>query len=180
MDVNNDDSVAQAAAEVEKRYGSIDVLVNNAGISGPNKPTEELTVADVEEVFQTNFFGAVRSTLAFFPLLSKSQNPVIVNVSSGLGSFAITGDPARFESQIITPAYSASKTALCMYTTLCAKSWPNFRVNAVDPRSTKTNLMGGMGMQEVDEGVIPIVKAAQFGPDDVTGAFLDRDGEVPW
>lgn len=180
IDVTSDASVEAAAAILGQRYGVIDVLVNNAGIAGGRIAVEEYTAARMEAVLQTNFLGAVRTTTALYPLLSKSACPVIVNVSSGLGSFAVTSDPERLESRIVTPAYSASKAALNMYTTSCAKAWPAFRVNAVDPRSTKTGLMGGVGMQEVAQGVIPIVAMATIGPDGPTGTFVDRDGAVAW
>jgi len=65
--------------------------------------------------------------------LEKSANPVIVNVSSGMGSLHLTNDPSRLESTIIGPAYTSSKAALNMLTTQYAKALPHIRINAVDP-----------------------------------------------
>src|SRR3954466_4910194 len=88
LDVTDEESVAAAAIELERREGRIDVLINNAGIAGLRKEVADLTGADAAQVFDTNVVGIVRVTHAFLPLLGKSAHPVIVNVSSGMGSFA--------------------------------------------------------------------------------------------
>ncbi|NED09591.1 SDR family NAD(P)-dependent oxidoreductase, partial [Streptomyces sp. SID6648] len=75
--------------------GRLDVLVNNAGIAGARKPVGEVTGADMLTTYDTNVFGVVRVTHAFLPLLEASDAPVVVNVSSGLGSLAATADPSR-------------------------------------------------------------------------------------
>ena len=89
LDVTDEGSVAEAEAEMERREGRMDVLVNNAGISGPYKEAADLTGGDAEEVFGTNVVGIVRVTHAFLPLLDRSDAPVIVNVASGTGSFEL-------------------------------------------------------------------------------------------
>ncbi|SDM69724.1 short chain dehydrogenase [Actinacidiphila guanduensis] len=99
IDVTDDASVRAAAADVAAHEGTIDVLVNNAGVLGKVGPVEEYTAADMSAVLDVNVVGIVRVTHAFLPLLRKSPNPVIVNVSSGMGSFGMTQDPARIESQ---------------------------------------------------------------------------------
>src|SRR3954471_8366655 len=83
LDVTDDAVVAAAAAHVEAE-GGLDVLVNNAGIAGARRPFAETTADDVAEVLATNVLGIVRVTQAFAPLLRRSTNPVIVNVSSGM------------------------------------------------------------------------------------------------
>ena len=90
-------------------------------------------------------FGPVRVTRAFLPLLRRSDAPRIVMVSSGMGSLAITTDPARFESTVNGLRYPASKSALNMITTQYAKALPGFRVNAADPGYTATDLNGRRG-----------------------------------
>ena len=103
IDVTDDDSVAAAAADVAAHEGRVDVLINNAGIPGRFVPAAELTAADAEAVFGTNVVGLVRVTHAFLPLLRASASPSIVNVSSGVGSFALSHDPARVESTLNSP-----------------------------------------------------------------------------
>ncbi|MFI0730360.1 SDR family NAD(P)-dependent oxidoreductase [Streptomyces sp. NPDC021225] len=90
IDVTDDASVQAAAADVAAHEGTIDALVNSAGVLGKVGPVEEYTAADVSAVLDVNVVGIVRVTHAFLPLLRKSPNPVIVNVSSGMGSFSMT------------------------------------------------------------------------------------------
>ncbi|MDT0567087.1 SDR family NAD(P)-dependent oxidoreductase [Streptomyces sp. DSM 3412] len=180
IDVTDDASVAAAAADIGAREGGIDVLINNAGVLGPHSPADQLTAADASAVFEVNVVGIVRVTHAFLPLLRKSASPVIVNVSSGMGSFALTHDAERLESQAIVPLYTASKAAVTMLTTQYAKSWPDLKVNAVDPGFTATDFNGHRGPQTVAEGTDAIVELATIGADGPTGTFRDRHGEVAW
>ena len=119
-------------------------------------------------------------TKAFLPLLSMSSAPVIVNVSSGMGSLAITTDPERFESTLVGLAYPSSKTAVNMLTSMYAKAFPAMRINAVDPGYTATDLNGHRGTQTVSEGAAPIVRMACIGADGPTGAFVGSAGLLPW
>jgi NAD(P)-dependent dehydrogenase (short-subunit alcohol dehydrogenase family) len=180
LDVTDDASVRAAAARVQEQSGTLDVLVNNAGIVGPRKPVAELTAADVRGVFETNVFGVVRVTAAFLALLERSSSPVIVNVSSGMGSLAHTTDPARLESSIISLPYPASKSALNMLTSQYAKAFPGMRINAVDPGYTATDLNGHAGTKTVEQGAEAIVRMACVDASGPTGAFVDEHGTVPW
>jgi NAD(P)-dependent dehydrogenase (short-subunit alcohol dehydrogenase family) len=176
LDVTDDASVAGAVAQV----GALDVLINNAGIVGYRKPFAEITAGDVELVFATNVLGVVRVTQAFVPLLARSANPVIVNVSSGMGSIGVTSDPERLESTLVSLAYPASKTALNMLTSQWAKALPGMRVNAVDPGYTSTDFNDHRGTQTVEEGTDAIVRMATLDASGPTGTFTDRHGVVPW
>jgi len=176
IDVTDDASVAAAVADVAAHEGSIDVLVNNAGIPGPFKPADELTVEDATAVFGVNVLGIVRVTHAFLPLLRQSANPVVVNVTSGLGSFAATHDPDRVESTIASPFYPSSKSAVTMMTTQYAKGLPDIKFNAADPGYTSTDFNHHSGTQTVTEGTDAIVELATIGVDGPTGTYRDRNG----
>ena len=180
IDVTSDDSVEAAAALVREQAGQLDVLVNNAGISGGRKPPGEVTAADMRAVYDTNVFGVVRVMHAFLPLLETSGTPVVVNVSSGLGSLAVTNDPGRFESTLLGLAYPSSKAALNMLTSQYAKAYPAIRINAVDPGYTATDLNEHRGTQTVEEGTEIIVRMATIGADGPTGGYFDASGTVPW
>lgn len=180
IDVTDDASVAAAAADIADHEGGIDVLINNAGVLGPHLPADELTAADASAVFDVNVVGIVRVTHAFLPLLRKSSNPVIVNVSSGMGSFELTHDTSRAEGRAVAPLYTASKAAVTMLTTQYAKSWPEVKVNAADPGYTATDFNGHSGPQTVTEGTDAIVELATIGADGPTGVFRDRHGAVAW
>ncbi|MCW2526831.1 MAG: hypothetical protein JWM76_1691 [Pseudonocardiales bacterium] len=180
IDVTDDESVASAAADVEQHEGSIDVLINNAGVPGTYGDPSGLTGNDVLQVLDVNLVGVVRTTNAFLPLLRRWSDPVIINVSSSMGSLAATHDPSRAESKVIAPVYTASKAALTMLTTQYAKALTDMRINAADPGYTATDLNGYSGPQTVTEGTDAIVGLATEGPGHASGRFVDRDGEIAW
>ncbi|XVV11001.1 SDR family NAD(P)-dependent oxidoreductase [Actinoplanes sp. CA-131856] len=174
IDVTDDASVAAAAADVERHEGVVDVLINNAGVHGPLGDPSGLTGAEVLDVLNVNVAGVVRATTAFLPLLRRSSDPVIVNVSSGMGSLELTNDPARPESHVVAPAYTSSKAALTMLTNQYAKGLPGVRVNAADPGYTATDFNGHSGPQTVTEGTDAVVALATEGPGHGSGRFVDR------
>jgi NAD(P)-dependent dehydrogenase (short-subunit alcohol dehydrogenase family) len=178
--VTDDASVARAAADVEAREGRVDVLINNAGITGRRVAAADLTGDDARLVFDTNVLSIVRVTHAFLPLLGKSDAPAVINVSSGMGSFTLTHDPDRVESTIAAPLYPASKAAVTMLTMQYAKARPDIRFNAADPGYTATDLNGHSGPQTVTEGTDAIVALATEPATAGTGRFVDRFGAVPW
>jgi NAD(P)-dependent dehydrogenase (short-subunit alcohol dehydrogenase family) len=180
LDVTDEGSVSRAAAALDARTRRLDILVNNAGVAGPRKAVADLTGGDAEAVFDTNLIGPIRVMHAFLPLLAKSSAPVIVNVSSGLGSFAATHDKSRIESNVAVPLYSVSKAGLTMLTTQYAKALPHIRINAADPGYTATDLNDHRGAQSVGEGTDAIIQLATLPPDGPSGAFVDREGNVGW
>lgn len=180
LDVTDDVTVQQAAADLTRIEGRLDVLVNNAGIAGGRSKPPEVTADEMRRTFETNVFGVVRVTQAFLPLLRKSEAPVIVNVSSGLGSFALVTNPETMESKVNSLPYTSSKAAVTMLTVQYAKALPEMRVNAVDPGPTATDLNGHAGSQTVESGAQAIVTMATIGPGGPTGTFTDRKGTVPW
>jgi NAD(P)-dependent dehydrogenase (short-subunit alcohol dehydrogenase family) len=182
LDISDDASV-QAAAKAIDADGGLDVLVNNAAIEERGDDNAVIGPADVtadlmRKTFDTNVFGTVRMLHAFLPLLQRSAAPVVVNVSSGLGSLTqFAPAPADIYPGV---AYPASKAAVNMVTVQYAKAFPNIRINAVDPGFTKTDLNGNTGTQTVAQGADIIVRMAQVGPDGPTGGFFNADGAVPW
>jgi NAD(P)-dependent dehydrogenase (short-subunit alcohol dehydrogenase family) len=180
LDVTDDASVDAAAAALTQKEGHLDVLINNAGITHLGLTIEGATADDTRHIYETNVFGIVRMTHAFLPLLRASGAGVIVNVSSGLGSFGLVTNPERIESRINELAYCSSKAAVSMLTLQYAKGLPDLRINAVDPGATRTDLNGNRGYQTVEQGTDAIVRLATIGPDGPTGTFSDRAGSLPW
>lgn len=181
LDVTDDVSVDAAAQIVAEASGGVlDVLINNAGISGGARPAHEVTADQVRAVYDVNVFGAVRVLHAFLPLLESSTAPVVVNVSSGLGSLTYSADAESGYSQLIAPAYFSSKAALNMLTLQWARAFPAMRVNSVDPGFTATDLNANRGTQTVTEGTDAIVAMATIGRGGATGTFVSRYGPVPW
>ena len=169
-----------AADMLQLQEGYIDVLINNAGISSIFKKVEDIDAEDMQKVFETNVFGIVTVTNAFIPLLRKSENPVIVNVSSGLGSFGTVTNPEKEESKVNSLTYCPAKAAVSMLTLQYAKGLPEMRVNCADPGATATALNGFHGKQNVTEGTDAVVKLATISKDGPTGTFIDREGQMPW
>ena len=179
LDVTSDESVHRAAKMVEEEEGHLDVLVNNAGISNPVRDVHDYDGDDAASVLLTNVVGYVRVIHAFLPLLERAADPRIVNVSSGLGSFGLVRDPSRIESRAGTPLYSAAKAGINMLTARYAQLLPGVRINAADPGMTATDLNGGEG-HSLRDGTDAIIAFALGGPDTPTGAYRDRDGDLPW
>ena len=182
IDVTNINSIKSARKELESKVKQLDVLINNAGIGGGQ--AQNLSTGEIEnlrKVFDTNFFGAVQTTQQFIPLLKKSNEPRIVNVSSGLGSLTIHSSTQN-PNYAIYDAYSCSKTALNAFTVLLAKEFrnTNFKINSVTPGYTATDLNHFQGTQTPEQAAKVIVKYATVDKDGPTGKFLKEDGEVDW
>ncbi|MDR7320329.1 MULTISPECIES: SDR family NAD(P)-dependent oxidoreductase [Catenuloplanes] len=180
IDVTDEASVAAAADDVARHEGHVDVLINNAGVHGPFGDPSGLTGAAVLAVLDVNVAGPVRVTTAFLPLLGRSADPVVINVSSAMGDLVATHDPARPESGALVPTYAASKAALTMLTTQYARALPGVRINAADPGYTATDLNGHTGHQTVTEGTDAVVALATEGPGHGSGRLVSRHGEITW
>jgi NAD(P)-dependent dehydrogenase (short-subunit alcohol dehydrogenase family) len=178
LDVTDDASVAAAVETVRAASGHLDVLVNNAGVSGTRSAPAETTPADFLPVYGVNVLGPVRMTAAFLPLLREAAAPRVVMVSSGLGSFAVAEDAGRFESTVANLVYTSSKAALNMITSQYARFLEGVQVVAIDPGYTATDLNAHSGPQTVTEGTDAIVQACV--EDELPGTFFDRNGALAW
>ncbi|WP_183579909.1 SDR family oxidoreductase [Mucilaginibacter sp. X5P1] len=188
IDVSNLESITKAREVMGTKLDSLDVLINNAGISG-GFPQNALTMdTDIaREVFATNFFGVIDVTKAFLDLLKKSDEPRIVNVTSGLGSLTLHSDPSWKYYPYKSAAYGPSKSALNAYTIVLAYELKDtaFKVNAVDPGYTKTDFNHHNGPGTVEDAAARLVKYATIGADGPTGGFFSDDnnpetGVSPW
>jgi NAD(P)-dependent dehydrogenase (short-subunit alcohol dehydrogenase family) len=177
LDVTNDASVETALGVVGEREGRLDVLVNNAGVSAWG----DVTGPVASQVFDTNVIGVIRVTQAALPLLEQSENPVVVNVSSALGSFWAVTNPERRQFHFPSIVYGSSKAAVSMLTVQYAKTYPGIRVNAVEPGFTATELtpFSDAG-QPVEIGAEVIVRMATIGADGPTGTFQEGEHELGW
>lgn len=183
IDVSSEDSVSDAATTLSQRIGSLDVLINNAGIPGqlPQTPT---TAADdnLHAVFETNFFGPIRVIRHFIGLLEKSERPRIVNVTSDLASLTLHNDPQWRYYNFKSAAYGPSKTALNAYTVALAYELRDkpFKVNAVNPGYTATEFNNFRGTKPVEEAASLVAQYAMLDENGPTGKFISDYGETPW
>ncbi|MCO5999664.1 SDR family NAD(P)-dependent oxidoreductase [Actinoallomurus rhizosphaericola] len=181
LDVTDDASVRAAVRVIEEREGRLDVLVNNAGIWDGIVGADGITSESASAIFDTNVVGVVRVTQAALPLLRKSDNPVVVNVSSSLGSFWAVTDPERTQSHNAFVVYGASKAAVSMLTVQYAKALPEIKINAVAPGFTATDFTAAVGGgRPVEESAEVIVRMATIGKAGPTGTFHEDDHELPW
>jgi NAD(P)-dependent dehydrogenase (short-subunit alcohol dehydrogenase family) len=184
LDVTDPAGVRAAAAQLETEFGRLDVLVNNAGITGARGQSPSTAEVDeVRRVFDTNVFGVLRVTNAMLPLLTRSPAPRIVNVSSSVGSLAQAADLSGPLADLpASAAYVPSKTALNSLTVQYAKELAKagVLVNAACPGYCATDLNNHGGYRSAAQGAAIAVRLATLGPDGPTGGFFDDDGPVPW
>ncbi|MFC0515356.1 SDR family oxidoreductase [Mucilaginibacter angelicae] len=183
IDVADINSVREARAELEAKIGSLDILINNAGIAG-NQPQDLATssIENLRRIFDTNFFGAIQTTQEFLPLLKKSSQGAIINVSSEVGSLAVHTAPQRNPNRAKYHAYGSSKTALNAFTVMLANELNDtgISVNGVTPGYTATDLNQFQGAKTPEQGAMPIVKLATQSHPGITAKFFKDGGEVGW
>jgi NAD(P)-dependent dehydrogenase (short-subunit alcohol dehydrogenase family) len=182
LDVTDDASVAAAAQLIEQEAGGLDVLVNNAGVTGgaPQEPTA-VDPATILRVVDTNVVGVVRVTNALLPLLRRSASPRIVNMSSSVGSLTRQSTPGAATGPI-SGAYSPSKTFLNAITVQYAKELADtdILVNAGCPGFCATDLNGFRGTRTPQQGADIALHLATLPDGGPTGGFFEDDGAVPW
>lgn len=188
IDVTNPDTILEAKNIVEKEQGKLDILINNAGISkGFADNVLTTSIKDIQEVFDTNYFGIIRVTQTFMELLKKSKNPRISNITSGLGSLNLHSDPNWKFYDVKLASYVPSKALVNAYTILLAyelKDSP-FKVNAIDPGYTATDFNQYNGPGTVESAASFIIKHTLTGENAPTGKFFSNDIEdeseiSPW
>jgi NAD(P)-dependent dehydrogenase (short-subunit alcohol dehydrogenase family) len=195
LDVTDRDSITAAAEHIRREFGRLDLLVNNAAISNTRKGSLSLqdyrrisrasnaSLDEVHAVWETNVFGVLAVYQAVLPLLRKSSDARIVNVSSGVGSLTTNADPASPYHASFGPVYPASKAALNAMTLamMVELESTGIKVNLVSPGFTKTNLNGYEGTESVADGCREVVRVALLGPDGPSGTFTRWENvPIPW
>ena len=192
LDVTDPATVQEVVKHVEERFGHLDVLINNAGITGSGQVSPEdaydqvpstVDLDMVRAVFETNVFGVIAVTNAMLPLLRRSPAPRIVNVSSHAASLALTSDPGGpFATLLPSAAYSPSKTALTALTVQYANELrkDGILVNAVAPGYVDTDSNNHSGYLTPAQGAAVLVRLATLGADGPTAGFFGEDGPIPW
>jgi NAD(P)-dependent dehydrogenase (short-subunit alcohol dehydrogenase family) len=192
LDVTDPATVREVARQVEERFGRLDVLINNAGITGSGQVSPEdahdqvpssVELDMVRAVFETNVFGVIAVTNALLPLLRRSPAPRIVNVSSHAGSLTIFSDPdGPMASLLPSAAYSPSKTALNALTVQYANELrkDGVLVNSAAPGFVDTDSNDHTGFLTVAQGAAVLVRLATLDADGPTGGFFSEEGPLPW
>ena len=196
LDVTDRESIAAAAQRIEDEFGRLDLLVNNAGISRAHRgdgdflkdyaEANKASTASLDEirtVWETNVFGTLAVYQAMLPLLRKSSDARIVNVSSGVGSLTDNADPSFPYHSMFGPVYPASKAAenAIALSMIVELESTDIKVNLVSPAFTATNLNGFAGTESVEDGSREVVRVCLLGPDGPTGTFTRWENTpIPW
>ncbi|MBA2637968.1 MAG: SDR family oxidoreductase [Solirubrobacterales bacterium] len=168
LDVTDDASVARLAEGLEREFGGVDVLVNNAGIAlDLGRPTLPVDMRTLRATMETNCFGAWRVASAFVPAMRRRGFGRVVNVSSRMGALPDMGSGS--------PAYRLSKTGLNVLTrVLSAEIGPDedVLVNSASPGDVRTAMGGEDAPRDVQEGADTIVWLATLPADGPRGGFF--------
>jgi len=182
LEVTDEKQRKQLAARIEKEFGRLDVLVNNAGVAlehglRPSQSTQEILHA----IYETNFFAAIALTQQLLPLIRKSTAGRIVNVTSRLGSVSLNA-AAPAKGWFDELGYNSSKAALNMFTILLAKELEGtaIKINSAHPGWVKTDMGGANAPLELEDGAKTSVWLATLPADGPTGGFFHMQEPLPW
>ena len=174
LDVTDEESIRSAISFVEREFGRLDVLVNNAAIAdGWGRTAAEVDLDRVKEVLETNLFGAWRLAKAALPLMRRNGYGRIVNVSSGMGQLSDMGGHS--------PGYRVSKTGLNALTRMLTAELQgeNILVNSVCPGWVRTDMGGKGATRSVEEGADTAIWLATD-PGIGSGGFFRNREPIPW
>jgi NAD(P)-dependent dehydrogenase (short-subunit alcohol dehydrogenase family) len=194
LDVTDAASIAAAAERIRAEAGRLDLLVNNAAIATTRTDIDmagframarpsTAPPAEVRAVWEVNVLGVLSVYQAMLPLLRRSPDARIVNVTSALGSLTTVADPAFPLRSAFEPIYAASKTALNALTLsmMIELAETSIKVNLVSPGFASTALTNFEGTDTVEEAAREVVRVARLGADGPTGTFTTWDGlTIPW
>jgi NAD(P)-dependent dehydrogenase (short-subunit alcohol dehydrogenase family) len=175
LDVTDDESVRAGVSFVERDFGRLDVLVNNAGVTdGWSGGAADADFDSVKEVLDTNLFGSWRLAKAALPLMRRMGYGRIVNVSSGMGQLSDMGGHS--------PGYRVSKTGLNALTRMLTAELgnENILVNSVCPGWVRTDMGGANARRSVEQGADTPVWLATLPDDGPTGGFFRDREPIPW
>jgi NAD(P)-dependent dehydrogenase (short-subunit alcohol dehydrogenase family) len=185
LDVTSEADRLAAAKYIEREFGRLDVLINNAAVNldqGAGFETSTTLVKTLRETFETNVFAVIDLTQRLLPLVRKSAAGRIVNVSSAQGSLAQLAPKGSPIYATKTFSYDASKTALNSFTLHLAHELQGTRikVNSVHPGWVRTDMGGPQAPLGLVEGARTSVRLATIGDDGPSGGFFHMDLALPW
>jgi NAD(P)-dependent dehydrogenase (short-subunit alcohol dehydrogenase family) len=175
MDVTDGGSIKRAQQAVGRRFGPVDVLVNNAAVLlFEHEDVLSIGSDGYQRTFDTNVFGVIEVCRVFAPEMARARYGRIVNVSSGAGQVA--------NMSTYAPAYSMSKAALNAFTRILAHTHRNsgVLVNAVDPGWVRTDMGGPSAPRSPQEGADTIAWLATLPDGGPTGGFFRDRRAIHW
>lgn len=192
LDVTDPASVTRAAQTIATKYGYLTILINNAGaVFDHRQSAATVTSENLHLDFEINYFGLVDVSQKMLPLLKKSPQAKIINISSMMGSKTAALDPQSSVYKAVAVGYQSAKAAANMYTVQLAKEMLREKlpitVNAIDPGMVATEFGSGdpelakkMGAMPVEQGVARTVEMATDANSTDTATFTNTTGTVGW
>jgi NAD(P)-dependent dehydrogenase (short-subunit alcohol dehydrogenase family) len=173
MNVQEEDTISEAASMVDKKFGKLDALVNNAGVIG-NRAILDFDLKQISGVMDTNVMGPIRTSKYFMPLLKRSEDARIINISSGMGEMASFRHGGY-------GAYRLSKATLNSFSMLLASelSNTNVRVFSMCPGWVRTEMGGEGAPRSVETGAETAVWLATDS-NAVSGRFYRDKKMIDW
>ncbi len=184
LEVTDQKSISTAAARIEKDFGRLDILINNAGMlnyAGEATPST-IPMELLRSTFDLNFFGLIAVTQAMLPLIRKSPAGRIVNLTSILGSIAEHADPNSPIYGVKHIAYDASKASVNMFTNHLAHELRDtpIKVNAAHPGWVQTDMGGPDAPMPVEDGAKTSVMLATLPDSGPSGGFYHMGVHMRW
>lgn len=182
LEVTNSDDIANLVSYLEKTFGKLDVLVNNAGIAlewdGKSTNSDK-----IRRTLEVNLIAPFAITEALVPLLSRSDDARVINQSSMLGSLGTAENMWEQVAGFMAVGYSTSKAGLNMLTLIQSKTLKSKKiaVAAAHPGWVKTDLGTQAAPMEVDEGASTVVDLVTVVRNKFPHGQLVHKGErIPW
>jgi NAD(P)-dependent dehydrogenase (short-subunit alcohol dehydrogenase family) len=175
LDVTAPTSIEALKAYILKKYGRLDVLVNNAGVHlDSGQSFLNVPIDTVNQTYEINLYGALRLCQTFVPLMKEHQYGRIVNVSSDMGSLSHMGGRSV--------AYRTSKAGINALTRVMASEMrgTNIKVNTMSPGWVRTDMGGPSAPRSPEEGADTIIWLATLPDDGPSGGFFKDREPVPW
>lgn len=181
IDMSSDDSIYAAAKTVGDKFGYLDILMPNAGISHAGGSLRE----HYRQVYETNLFGTAVTAEAFIPLLRKSTKPGgkrLAFTTSDLASMKLAMEDPGIYSAKNFPVYRSSKIALNMVMGHYARSLEDeeFIVTASNPGYCKTEFNANSGPKDPRDGAKELVKTVELSKDELHGRVVTEGGYMDW
>ena len=182
LEVTNPGDIAAVASYLDKTFGKLDVLVNNAGIAleWDGKPTN---VDKVRRTLEVNLVAPYAITAALVPLLARSNDARVINQSSQLGSLDSAENMWEHVGHFMAVGYSTSKAGLNMLTLIQSKSLADKKiaVAAAHPGWVKTDLGSQAAPMEVNEGASTVVGLVTIAREKFPhGQMVHQGQRLPW
>jgi NAD(P)-dependent dehydrogenase (short-subunit alcohol dehydrogenase family) len=185
FDINNLSDHQSIFNYIDKNFGKLDILINNAGIAldlSSDNQSSKTSLEILRQTFETNFFNLFALTQTLLPLIKQSPAGRIVNLSSILGSLTLHANPQSSIYHTKAFAYNASKSALNAFTIHLAYELKdtNIKVNSAHPGWVKTDMGGPAAPLEVSEGGKTSAQLALLSDEGPTGGFYHLGESIPW